>query len=187
MKKLNEEFENIKPIHKIIFAVCAVAILLTVLAFAICCFIYPSVINFFTHATLPPAAVVLIALYGFLTGVWGRMDSRKKYGFKYSKIEGKAYVERSEYPRIGKSYTGACISFVIMSLLLPFVFFFSDRVKNLVGTVSLVVVAVALFSFALVIFVIAIREAKKQSDKEKAEAERLRREQERREQMGEWK
>lgn len=187
MKKHNEEIEFIKPIHKMIFSVCAVVILLTISALAICYFNYPSAINFFTPSTLPPAAVVLIALYGFLTGVWGRMDSRKKYGFKYSKIDGKACVERPEYPRIGKSCTGACISFVIMSLSLPFIFFFSDKIKYLVGGISLGVIAVLLFGFGVVVLVLAMIEVKKQSEREKSEAERLRREQKRREEMGQWK
>ena len=168
-------------------AVGTVFIVLTFLAVAVCYFTYPSAINLFTYATVPPAAVVLVALLGFLTGVYGRVDVRKKYGFKYSKIDGKAYVERPDYPRIGKSDIGAGVSFFIMSILLPFVFFFSDKVKTLVGTISLVAIFAVLFGFVAFVFVVAIIEAKKQGEKEKAEAERLRREQERREEMGEWK
>ena len=189
MKKHNEDFENIKPIHKIIFAVCAVVILLTILAFVICCYNYPSAINFFTPATLPPVAVLLIAVFGFCNGIWGRVDKIKRDSWKYSKVDGKGRFENEhkDFGRIGKSLTGSCISIIVMTIMLPFVFFFSDKIKNLVGIIALVAIYAALFIFFIVIGVMVGVESKKEREKEKAEAERLRREQEEREQMGQWK
>ncbi len=189
MKKTNEDFENIKPIHKIIFAVGSVVILVTIIALAICYFNYPAAINFFTPATLPPVAVFLVAVYGFCLGIWGKVDSRKKDGWKYSKVNGKGTFENvyKDRERVGNSLTCGCISFLVMSIMLPFVFFFSDDVKNLVGGISLAAIGVVLLVFGIVVFIIAIAVGKKEREKEKAEAERLRREQEFREQMGEWK
>ena len=189
MKKHNEEFENIKPIHKIIFAVCAVVILLTILAVAICYYNYPSVINFFTPATLPPVAVFLIAVFGFCNGIWGRVDKIKRDSWKYSKADGKGSFENEhkDRGRIGKSLTGSCISIIVMTIMLPFVFFFSDKIKNLVGIIALVAIFASLLIFFVVILAMAAAENKKEREKEKAEAERLRREQEKREEMGKWK
>lgn len=189
MKKHNEEFENIKPIHKIIFAVCAVVILLTILAFVICFFNYPSLINFFTPATLPPVAVFLIAVFGFCNGIWGRVDKFKRDSWKYSKVDGKGYFENEykDHGPVGKSLTGGCISIIIMSVMLPFVFFFPDKVKNLVGIIALVAIFASFLIFFVVILAMAGAESKKEREREKAEAERLRREQEKREQMGQWK
>ena len=173
--------------YMIIFIIGGLIIAATLVALAICGFVCPSAINFFSIATLAPAGMMSLAAYGFVTGVLGRMDPRKKYGFKYSKLDGVAYVERPDLPRIGKSYLGGCISFLMMSILFPFVFFFSDYVKYIVGTASLILTAVALVGFLTFVFVIALREAKKQKDEENAEAERLRREQEKRESEGKWK
>lgn len=189
MKKHNEEFENIKPIHKIIFAVCAVVILLTILSVAICYYNYHSAINFFTPATLPPASVFLIAVFGFCNGIWGRVDKIKRDSWKYSKVDGKGSFENEhkDRERIGKSLTGSCISIIVMTIMLPFVFFFPDKVKNLVGIIALVAIFASLLIFFVVILAMAAAENKKEREKEKAEAERLRREQEKREQMGLWK
>ena len=189
MKKHNEEFENIKPIHRIIFVVCAVAILLTVLTFVVCYFNYPLVINFFTPATLPPVAVFLIAVFGFCNGIWGKTDPRKRSGWKYSKVNGKGTFENvyKDRGRVGKSLTGGCISIIIMSVMLPFVFFFPDKVKNLVGIIALVAIFASFLIFFVVILAMAGAESKKEREREKAEAERLLREQEIREQLGEWK
>ena len=189
MKEHDEEFGNIKPIHKIIFAVCAVAILLTVLTFVICCYNYPLAINFFTPATLPPVAVFLIAVFGFCNGVWGRVDKIKRDSWKYSKVDGKGSFENEhkDRGRIGKSLTGSCISIIVMTIMLPFVFFFSDKIKNLVGTIALIAIFASFLIFFVVILAMAGAEIKKEREREKAEAERLRREQEKREQMGQWK
>lgn len=173
--------------YMIFFIIGGLIIAATLVALAICALACPSAINFFSIATLAPVAVMLLAAYGFATGMWGRMDPRKKYGFKYSKLDGVAYVERPDLPRIGKSYLGGCISFLLMSVMLPFVFFFSDNVKYWVGIASLIVVSVALVGFLTFVFVIASREAKRLRDEERAEAERLRREQEERESEGKWK
>ena len=173
--------------YMIFFIIGGLIIAATLVALAICGFVCPSAINLFSIATLAPTGMMLLAAYGFVTGIWGRMDPRKKYGFKYSKLDGVAYVERPDLPRIGKSYLGGCISFLLMSILFPFVFFFSDNVKYIVGTASLILTAVALVGFLTFVFVIASREAKKQKDEENAEAERLRREQEERESIGKWK
>ena len=164
-------------------------LLLTILALAICCYNYPSAINFFTTATLPPVSVFLVATFGFCLGIWGKVDPRKKGGWKYSKTDGKGSFE-NEYKdaeSVAKSLTGGCISFLVMSILLPFVFFFSDKVKNLVGTIALVAVFATILIFFVVILAMAVAENNKEREREKAEAERLRREQEMREQLGEWK
>lgn len=189
IKKNNEEFENIKPIHKIIFAVCAVVIILTILAFVICYFNYPSAINFFTPATLPPVAVFLIAVFGFCNGIWGRVDKFKRDSWKYSKVNGNGTFENvyKDRGRIGKSLTGSCISIIVMSFMLPFVFFFPDKLKNLFGIIVLVTIFASFLIFFVVILAMAVAENKKEREREKAEAERLRREQEMREQLGEWK
>lgn len=189
MKKHNEDFENIKPIHKIIFAVCTVAILLTILTFVICYFNYPSLINFFTPATLPPTAVFLIAVFGFCNGIWGRVDKFKRDSWKYSKVDGKGRFENEhkDFGRVGKSLTGSCISIIVMTIMLPFVFFFSDKIKNHVGIIALVAIFASFLIFFVVILAMAGAEIKKEREREKAEAERLRREQEKREQMGQWK
>ena len=173
--------------YMIFFIIGGLIIAATLVALAICGFVCPLAINFFSIATLAPAGMMSLAAYGFVTGMLGRMDPRKKYGFKYSKLDGVAYVERPDLPRIGKSYLGGCISFLLMSVMLPFVFFFSDNVKYWVGIASLIVVSVALVGFLTFVFVIASREAKRLRDEERAEAERLRREQEERESLGKWK
>ena len=189
MKKLTEDLKNIKIVHKIIFGVGSAVIILTLLSLVICCIAYPSAINFFTTATLPPVAVVLVSAFGFCLGIWGKVDPRKKAGWKYSKVDGKGNFvnEYNEREPIGKSLTGGCISFLIMSLLLPFVFFFPDKVKNIAGIAALVTISLALLGFFIVIGVIIGVENKKERERKKAEAKRLRREQEKREQMGEWK
>ena len=189
MNEINEVNETKPPkkIFKVFLILGAGITLLSFSALVICCIAYPTAINFLTPATIPPAVMVLIALYGFCLGIWGKIDPRKKYGFKYSKLDGKAYVERNDYPRVGKSYAMGSVSFLVMSLILPFVFFFSDNVKYLVGGISFAVMVLALVGFLAVVFVIAGIGAKEQREKEKAEAERLRREQEKREEMGKWK
>lgn len=186
MEMMNEE-KNTHIVFKIMLVVGAIFVLLTLLALVVCCVAYPSVINFFSPATLPPASVVLLLLYGFCVGIWGKIDIRKKYGTKYSKIDGKGYFERKDYPRRAKNFPLGCVSFFVMSLMFPFVFFFPDNVKNLVGGISLAVIVLSLVGFIAVAFVIAGISVKEQRDKEKADAERLRREQENREEMGQWK
>lgn len=183
---MNKE-KNTHIAFKIMLVVGAILILLTLLALVICLAAYPSAINFLSPATLPPASVVLLLLYGFCVGIWGKIDIRKKYGTKYSKIDGKGYFERKDYPRTHKFYEGGAVSLFLMSLMLPFVFFFPDNIKNLVGGISLAVIVLSLVGFIAVVFVIAGISVKEQRDKEKADAERLRREQENREEMGQWK
>lgn len=186
MEMMNEE-KNTHIVFKIMLVVGAIFVLLTLLALVVCCVAYPSVINFFSPATLPPASVVLLLLYGFCVGIWGKIDIRKKYGTKYSKIDGKGYFERKDYPRTHKFYEGGAVSLFLMSLMLPFVFFFSDKIKYLAGGISLGVIAASLLVLFIVVFVVAMIVAKKQSERERAEAERHRREQEKREEMGQWK
>ena len=172
---------------RIFFIIGGLIIAVTLVSLVICSLSCPSAINFFSYATLAPVGMISLAAYGFVAGMLGRLNPRKKYGYKYTKLNGKGYFEREEHPRIGRSYLGGCISFLVMSVLFPFVFFFSDDVKYIAGTVSLILTVVALVGFLLVVFVIASREAKKQRDEENAEAERLRREQEERESLGKWK
>lgn len=193
----------LKKYHKISLFLGIAILLLTLFAAAVCYAKFPEVMNLFDLATLPPLTMFLLLLtvaleiyhdryvffmHGLIRPRFPVADPEKVKG-GYWKSEAKRRQENES--NLEKRYRRwelrdkpiASYFILLASLHTPFIFFFSDNVKNAVGFGSMVIFVVAVLVIPLILGAKTLRE----KSKENKEAERLREEQEKREELGRWK
>ena len=182
-------FKHTKVFFKVLFGMGLAIYALTFLMAVICGCIYPDALNIGFSSIFGLIDVALF-LIGFEEGIRGHKDYMDDIdeGLKYSKENGKGSFEVVRNKRKHQSPELACVTLLLSSLFLPFVFFFSDEFRLLLCIkIALPTIFVGALLFVTVVIILASIQGSKDKKKEKAEAERLRREQESREQMGSWR